>query len=137
MRKTTFKTILMAGLATLALAAPAAANELIGDWRTAPDDNGNTGLIRVVQCGTSLCGTLVQAFDASGAVMQSDNVGRQLIWSTNPTTNAGEYVGMLYSPDRDREYRSRLQLTGDSLSVSGCVMGGAVCREGGVWQRVN
>lgn len=131
------KTILLAALAALALAGPAAANDLMGTWRTAPDDNGNTGLIRVVQCGPSLCGTLVEAYDASGAVMASGNVGRQIIWDTNPTTNAGEYVGMLYSPDRDRDYRSRLQLSGDSLSVSGCVMGGAICREGGVWQRVD
>jgi len=124
-------------VALIAMAGTAMADDLMGDWRTAPDDNGNTGIIRVVQCGQSLCGTLVQAFDNSGTVMQSDNVGRQIIWATNPTQNAGEYVGQLWSPDRDREYRSRLQLSGDTLVVSGCVMGGAICREGGRWQRVN
>jgi len=41
----------------------------------------------------------------------------------------------VYAPDRDREYRSRLRLTGDSLSVSGCRFG--ICREGGVWTRAN
>jgi uncharacterized protein (DUF2147 family) len=132
MRKT-----LLAAAALIALAGPAMADALIGDWRTAPDDNGNTGIIRVVQCGQSLCGTLVQAFDSSGASMQTENIGRQIIWDTNPTGEAGQYRGMLYSPDRDREYRSRLQLSGGALSVSGCVMGGAVCREGGVWRRAN
>lgn len=122
--------------ALLLLTGPALAEDLIGDWRTAADDNGNSGIIRVVQCGAALCGTLVQAFDGSGNTMQTDNLGRRIIWDTSPTSTSGQYRGMLYSPDRDKEYRSKLQLTGDTLSVSGCVMGGAVCREGGVWQRV-
>ena len=127
--------ILLGVVALVAMAGTAMADDLLGDWRTAPDDNGNTGIIRVVQCGQSLCGTLVEAFDAAGATMTSPNVGRQIIWDTNPTGASGEYRGMLYAPDRDREYRSRLQLSGNALSVSGCVMG--ICREGGTWQRVN
>lgn len=129
--------LILGTLALIAMTGAAIADDLIGDWRTAPDDNGNTGIIRVTQCGASLCGTLVEAFDPSGAAIQSPNIGRQIIWDTNPTETAGEYRGMLYSPDRDRDYRSRLQRTGNGLSVSGCVMGGAVCREGGTWQRVN
>ena len=131
------RNLILSAVALMAMAGTAMADDLIGDWRTAPDDNGNTGIIRVTQCGTSLCGTLIQAFDSAGAVMTSPNVGRQIIWDTNPTETAGEYRGMLYSPDRDREYRSRLQRSGNGLTVSGCVMGGAVCREGGTWQRVN
>lgn len=122
--------------ALLLLAGPALADDLVGDWRTAPDDNGNSGIVRVAQCGAALCGTLVQAFDASGNTMQTDTLGRQIIWDTSPTDKEGEYRGKVYSPDQDKTYRSRLQLTGNALSVSGCVMGGAVCREGGVWQRV-
>jgi len=129
------RTFLLGAVALIALAGTAMADDLMGDWRTAPDDNGNTGIIRVTQCGQSLCGTLVQAFDPAGASIQSPNVGRQIIWETNPTGTPGEYRGMLYAPDRDREYRSRLQMSGDALSVSGCVMG--ICREGGTWQRVN
>jgi uncharacterized protein (DUF2147 family) len=129
--------LILGAVALMAMAGAAMADDLLGDWRTAPDDNGNTGLIRITQCGQSLCGTLVEAYDTAGAVMESPNVGRQIIWETNPTGEPGEYRGMLYAPDRDRDYRSRLQLSGNALSVSGCVMGGAVCREGGSWQRAN
>ncbi|MDA0187825.1 MAG: DUF2147 domain-containing protein [Proteobacteria bacterium] len=124
-------------VALMMLAGAAAADPLIGDWRTAADDNGNSGIIRITQCGTSLCGTLVQSFDSAGNPIQSENTGRQLIWDTNPTGEAGQYRGMLHSPDRGRDYRSRLALSGNALTVSGCVMGGAICREGGTWQRVN
>ena len=128
--------IFLTGAAALMVMATAAmADTLIGDWRTAADDNGNSGIIRITQCGTSLCGTLVQSFDSAGNPMQSENTGRQLIWDTNPTGEAGQYRGMLHSPDRGRDYRSRLALAGDALTVSGCVMGGAICREGGTWRR--
>lgn len=132
MRKIWFSAAALVMMAGLAHADP-----LIGDWRTAPDDNGNTGIIRIVQCGTSLCGTLVHSFDSAGNPMQSENVGRQLVWDTNPTADAGQYRGMIHSPDRGRDYRSRLVLAGDGVTVSGCVMGGAICREGGTWQRAN
>lgn len=118
--------------ALIALAGAATADPLEGMWRTAADDNGNSGLIEVVVCGAALCGTLIQAFDGAGAAMASDNVGRQLIWDTL-SNGDGTYSGQVYSPDRDKTYNSYLVLTGDSLSVRGCVFG--ICREGGVWQR--
>ena len=122
----------IAAAAALALTGAALADPLEGSWRTAADDNGNSGLIEVAPCGAMLCGVLVQAFDGAGADMASDNIGRQMIWDT-VSNGDGTYSGKVYSPDRDKTYNSRLVLTGDSLSVSGCVLG--FCREGGVWTR--
>lgn len=129
------KYAILGTIALIVSSGTAMAEDLLGNWRTAADDNGNSGLVEVVQCGSSLCGTLVQAFDANGNSMESENVGRQIIWDTNPTGTPGEYRGRVYSPDRDREYASRLQLDGDVLAVSGCVLG--ICRDGGRWQRAN
>jgi len=126
--------ILLAAIAGCCIGSGALADDLIGSWRTAPDDNGHSGLVEVGVCDSSLCGTLVEAFDASGASVASDNIGRQIIWDTLPRGD-GEYRGRIYAPDRDQEYRSKLQLNGDTLVVSGCVMGGAICREGGQWTR--
>ncbi len=126
------KKIALGIVLTLGLAAPALADPLEGMWRTAKDDNGNSGLIQVTPCGAKLCGTLVKAFDSSGAEMASPNIGRRIIWDTVPA-GGGQYKGRLYSPDRDKEYRSKLVLEGNRLSVSGCVL--VACREGGVWQR--
>jgi hypothetical protein len=67
------------------------AGPAVGDWRTAPDDNGHTGMIEVDGLRHALCGTLVQAFDSAGnSVMQSPNIGRQIIWDTRPT-GGGSY----------------------------------------------
>lgn len=126
------KKIILGMVAAIAMAGAASADPLEGMWRTVPDDNGNSGLIQVAPCGSALCGTLIRAFDANGAEMSSPNVGRQIISETVPS-GGGEYRGKVWAPDRDKTYNSRLQLNGDTLSVSGCVLG--ICRDGGTWIR--
>lgn len=124
--------VLMTAVLSLG-AGMAMAEPLLGMWRTTADDNGNTGLIEVAPCGAKLCGTLVKSFDSSGAERASENIGRKIISETVPAGD-GQYKGKVYSPDRDKTYNSKLQLNGDTLKVSGCVMG--ICRDGGTWQRV-
>ncbi len=125
---------MLTAAAFIALAAAAAADPLEGLWRTAQDDNGNSGLVEVAPCGDKLCGRLTRAFGPDGSQIESPNVGRFIIWDTAPA-GGGEYRGRVYSPDRDQEYNSKLVLSGDRLSVSGCRIG--ICREGGVWTRSN
>ena len=128
------KTIALAAAALMALATAALADPLEGTWRTIADENGNSGLIQVAPCGAALCGTLIRAFDASGAEVSTPNIGR-LIISETVAEGGGAYRGKVYSPDRDQTYNSRLQLNGNSLAVQGCVLG--ICRDGGTWTRVN
>ncbi|MBE0414165.1 DUF2147 domain-containing protein [Yoonia sp.] len=126
------KRLAITTVALLALSAPAFADPLEGMWRTAPDDNGNSGIVQVAPCGAALCGTLVQSFDANGNALTTNNIGRQII-SQTVAQGDGAYGGKVWSPDRDKTYGSKLQLTGDTLSVSGCVLG--ICRDGGTWTR--
>jgi len=128
------KTMTLAFVATLMSAGVAfAADPLEGYWRTAKDDNGHSGLVHVKPCGAKLCGTLVKAYDASGAEIKSDNIGRNIISETVSKGN-GDYRGKVYSPDRGKTYNSRLKLSGKALKVSGCVLG--ICRDGGTWTKV-
>ena len=125
---------LLTAAAVLALSVGAAGAEpLLGMWRTAPDDNNHTGLIKVAPCGDKLCGTLVKVYDANGKEIDSDNIGRKIISETVPE-GGGEYKGKVYSPDRDKTYKSQLQLNGDTLKVKGCIL--FICRDGGTWTRV-
>ncbi|MBE0453351.1 DUF2147 domain-containing protein [Roseovarius autotrophicus] len=128
MRKLVMMTVVLSLGAGAAIAEP-----LLGMWRTAGDDNGNSGLIEVAPCGSTLCGKLIKSFNAAGQEIPSDNIGRNIISETVPT-GGGAYKGKVYSPDRGKTYNSRLQLSGDTLKVSGCMFG--VCRDGGHWLRV-
>ena len=128
------KTILTAAVASFLMLGAAHAEPLLGTWQTAKDDNGNFGHIEVAPYGDALCGTLIKSFDSAGAVIPSDHTGSHIISATKPRGD-GEYRGKVFSPDRGKTYNSKLQLTGDTLSVSGCVFG--ICRDGGTWSKLN
>ena len=119
----------------LTLAGPAMADPVFGNWRTAPNDNGNTGMIKIAACGSKICGTLVKAFDGSGKEVSSPNVGKKIIWDMVADGGGAYDSGKVWSPDRDKTYKSKMQLNGNSLAISGCVL--LICRDGGTWTRVN
>lgn len=129
------KTFIAAAIVGLSMATTAwAADPIVGNWRTIADDNGNSGLISVTECGAKICGVLVKSYDKNGKAFQSPNQGRKLIWDM-VNTGGGTYAkGKVYSPDRDKTYGGKLQLSGNQLNVQGCVLG--ICRSGGSWSRV-
>lgn len=132
MRKLTLSAALL-GL----MAAPAfAADPLVGTWQTKADDNGNFGYVQIAPCGGKFCGTLIKSFDDKGKPMKSPNIGKKIIWDMVPMGGGKYGDGKIWAPDRDKTYDSKLQLGGDTLAVSGCVLGGLICRNGGTWTRV-
>lgn len=126
---------LLSGLMMLAAGAAWSADPVEGLWQTKPDDNGHYGHVEIAPCGQVLCGVLVEAFDASGAVIASDNIGKQIVWDMTANGDGTYGGGKVWAPDRDKTYKSKMALTGDTLAVSGCVLGGAICRDS-EWQRV-
>ncbi|SHJ12624.1 Uncharacterized conserved protein, DUF2147 family [Wenxinia saemankumensis] len=121
------RTIAAAALAaTLALPALAQNAEVLGTWRTQPDDNGNYGLVDISVCGDAYCGVLVRSFDGAGNELDSPNTGRQIIWDMRPYGNGHYDDGQIYAPDRDSTYASEMDLAGNTLTVRGCFIG--ICR---------
>lgn len=133
------KTILGSVLGTAALilwaGAALAGDPVEGVWKTKPDDNGNFGHIQIAPCGAAFCGTLIQSFDGSGAKMESENVGKQIVWDMVPSGDGYYDNGKVWAPDRDKTYNAHMTLSGTSLAVAGCVLGGLICRDL-VWTRV-
>ena len=120
--------------AMLFAAGAAFADPVEGLWKTKPDDNGNFGHIHVKPCGAAFCGTLVKAFDGTGAQIDSPNVGKKIIWDMVAMGDGNYGDGKVWSPDRDKTYNSKMELQGNGLAVKGCVMG--ICRDGGTWTRL-
>jgi len=123
------------GMAALLMTAGAAlADPVVGTWKTQPGDDGNYGLVTISKCGNQICGVLGQGFDASGNKIESPNIGRKMIWDMN-ADGGGKYSGgKIWAPDRDKTYNSKMALSGNSLKVSGCVLG--ICRSQN-WTRAN
>lgn len=127
---------LTTSLCALTFAASAMADPALGTWQTAPDDNGNYGHIRVSMCDDSLCGELVQSFSSDGEVLESENIGRNIIWDMKARGNNQYAGGKIWSPDRDKTYTSKMELVdgGSGLAVEGCIL--FICRNGGTWKRI-
>jgi uncharacterized protein (DUF2147 family) len=120
--------------AMLLVAGAAFADPVEGLWKTKPDDNGNFGHVQIKPCGPAFCGTLVKAFDGSGKQIDSPNIGKKIVWDMQAKGDGYYADGKVWSPDRDKTYSSKMQLSGNGLAVKGCVIG--ICRDGGTWTRV-
>ena len=112
----------------------ALADPVEGLWKTEPLDNGTFGHVLIQPCGPAFCGELKRAFAADGTERPSENIGRQIVWDMVPEGDGAYSGGKIWSPDRDKTYSGKMQLTGNGLAVSGCVLG--ICRDGGTWMRV-
>ena len=66
--------------------------------------------------------------------IDSPNIGRKIVWDMVAYADGLYDDGKIYSPDRDKTYNADMTLSGNSLSVRGCVLG--ICRDGGTWKRV-
>ncbi|SHJ29028.1 Uncharacterized conserved protein, DUF2147 family [Palleronia salina] len=128
------KKTILAAIATLGLAGAAHAQDVSGQWRTQADDNGNFALVTISPCGGDYCGVISAAYGPDGRQIQSPNVGRRIVWDMTPQGGGSFTGGKIWAPDRDKTYNSKMQLSGNSLKVEGCVL--VVCR-GQTWARAN
>lgn len=120
--------------AAMCVAAPVLADDVFGTWQTTKDDNGNYGHINVAACGSKICGTLVKSFKSDGSALKTDNIGKQIIWDMSNQGGGAYGGGKVWSPDRNKTYKSKMTLNGNVLNIKGCV--GPICRDGGQWSRV-
>ncbi|MEV8466114.1 DUF2147 domain-containing protein [Fluviibacterium sp. DFM31] len=126
------KTLVLAAALT-ALGTAACADPVLGTWKTQPGDDGVYGYVELSPCEGKVCGVLVQAFDAGGGSRSSAALGKRMVWDM-VAHGGGRYgKGKIWAPDRDKTYASKMALEGDTLEVSGCVIG--ICRTQ-VWTRV-
>jgi len=126
------QSLLAIGL-TLAMPLTAAAQDATGLWRTEATPEGYLE-VRIAPCGSALCGTILRARDLQGREQPYPHVGRWMIRDMAPTGAGTWGRGQIWDPRNDRTFRSRMELSGSSLAVSGCVLG--ICQSQ-TWRRVN
>lgn len=130
---------------TLALAMTtqfAVAADAIGTWKSEKADDGGYIHVSVGPCANdpaNLCGVIVDAFNDDPAAMDKARVaelrGKIMIKGMEPDGAGTWSNGTIWAPDEDETYSAKMQLNGDVLKVSGCVLAGLICR-GQDWIRV-
>ncbi|ETX30988.1 DUF2147 domain-containing protein [Roseivivax isoporae] len=123
----------MAALAlVLAAGTAAAADPVLGTWKTEADD-GSYAFVGMKPCGDKICGTIDRTFNAQGEY-RSPNIGEYLVLNMVPQ-DGNRYEGRVWRPSNDKVYLGKMELSGDSLKLSGCVAGGLLCSSQ-TWSRV-
>ena len=107
-----FKISVMTAFAVAVLGSPAlAADPIVGNWRT---ESGETA--RIAPCaGGNFCVTLRTGTYAGRSIGQLANTG-------------GRYKGKITDPATDKTYTGKASISGSSMKMSGCVLGGLICQ---------
>ena len=116
----------MAGIFLMA-ASTAAMADPSGTWLR---DNG-ASRVRISSCGSNFCGTIVWLKDAGGPA----KIGQRVFYDM-ASSGANKWSGKAFNPEDGKTYSGTMSLNGSSLTTSGCVLGGIICRSVN-WKRVN
>ncbi len=122
-----FKTQLALGLGAFMAMGTTAQADPIGTWLR---DNGNSR-VRFSACGSAICGSIVWLKDDSGP----SKVGQRVFYNM---VKSGEnaWSGQAFNPEDGKTYSGKLTVNGASMTTSGCVLGGLICRSVN-WRKVN
>jgi uncharacterized protein (DUF2147 family) len=130
-----------ATLATLVLFAAAAAQAapteptIEGRWKSP----GGNSIIDIAPCGSNMCGTVAWASASAkqaSAKVTDQLVGTQLLTDLQQD-NDGRWRGKLFIPDKNMRVTAKIQLVSAAqLKVSGCAVGGALCKSA-LWDRLD
>ncbi|MDF3605531.1 DUF2147 domain-containing protein [Paracoccus sp. DMF-8] len=97
------------------------AQEISGIFQTQANDNGHVGMVEFYDCGGKSCGRLVKSFDGQGQEISSPHTGRNIV-ADMVSEGGGKFSGgTIWDPGADKTYRSKMELSGNRLNVSGCV----------------
>lgn len=100
----------------------------IGLWQNPK----GTIMVRTRNCGQQLCGNIVWAGPKAVADARDAGVttliGTELLVNYRPT-GRGHWTGQVYVPDQGRRFYSTIeQKNANSLKISGCILGGLICK---------
>lgn len=122
--------------AMMALPTVANADVVSGVFQTQPGDDGAFAHIQMGPCATDAvltCGTILRAYNPDGSAnTTTPNLGKRIVWDMEDRGNGNWGRGKIWAPDRDKTYNSKMNLSGNQLTVEGCVA--IICR-GQTWTR--
>lgn len=119
-RKTVVFTMLAFSLSVIT-SSVFANNEIVGIWKTESSDRGYLH-VDVTICEDKICGTIVNAFNTSDELIDDyEHVGKPIIWDMAVRGENSWNKGKIWDPSSDKTYKSKMSVSGNVLSVSGCV----------------
>lgn len=133
------RTIILAAACAAAAPALADATKVAGTWQS---KSGITR-VKVMPCGSGLCGQVVWQQSPSKDVYNPDPakrerpvVGLQLV-SGMKQVAPDEWSGSIYNYEDGQTYHGKVKVIGgNAIEIGGCVLGGVLCQSK-TWTKVN
>ncbi len=109
------------------LATPALADDVSGTWLR---DTGASH-VRFASCGSAVCGTIAWL---KPGVETPAKVGQKIFYDMKPN-GANAWSGSAFNPEDGKTYTGKMTLAGNTLTTSGCALGGLICKST-TWTKV-
>ncbi len=109
-----------------------AADPIEGVWKTQVDD-GAYAHVTIAPCGGYFCGVISRTFNDTGEY-KSPNQGKQLVRNMSAEGN-GSYAGKVWRPSNNKIYIGKIDVSGNTLKLRGCIAGGLLCSKQ-TWSRL-
>ena len=119
-------TLLIASALALGTGALSRAADRDGNWAR----GDGKAKVKIAKCGADICAT--NTWIKPGT--PSEKAGDVLVMKVQRISN-NRYSGSAFDPQRDMRYKITLDVSGDNMTSTGCVLGGLVCRGVG-WTRI-
>ncbi len=128
-----YKILISIALILIATNVTSNTNAALGTWQTESSEKGYLHVL-IEECGDALCGTIVNAYNLENEVTADyEHVGKKMLWDMKASGDTSWKKGKIWDPSKDKTYKSKMTVSGDTLSVSGCVL--VICRAQD-WTRV-
>jgi uncharacterized protein (DUF2147 family) len=113
--------------AFLLTTSPGLADEVFGTWLR---DTGDEK-VKFEPCGDAICGDIAWLKPGSGL---NAKIGKRLFFDMRPS-GANSWTGKAASSDTGSIYSGKMSIEGSTLIISGCIVGGLICKSAN-WRRV-
>ena len=112
------KKLWLSSALTLWATASLAADPAEGVWKSPTYEDGSFLMVTIAACGAKICGTI-----SSVNNIDPDPTGKRLFWDM-VSEGGGKYSGgKVWDPEEDRKYKGKLDLSGNTIKISGCLFG--------------
>jgi uncharacterized protein (DUF2147 family) len=111
----------------MALATGAEAQSPMGQWARG---DGNAK-VRMARCGADICAT--NTWIKPGT--PSEKAGDVLVMKITQVSDE-KYAGTAFDPQRNMNYKISLTVSGKTMTTTGCVLGGLLCK-GVNWSKID
>ena len=118
--------LLIASALALGAGPLARAADIDGNWAR----GDGKAKVKIAKCGADICAT--NTWIKPGT--PNEKAGDVLVMKVEKISDS-RYSGSAFDPQRDMRYKITLDVSGDNMTSTGCVLGGLVCRGVG-WTRI-